>query len=467
MNVLDLLREMGIEPKYVSGTNGGEWHSPSPCCGGGSNQFCVWPEQNGGSGSWWCRICDKGGDNIEFLREVRGMEFREACDKVGRDPGQAPARPVVRNRRRETFQPKEHAAPADVWRSKSGELVNWAHANLLKNGEQLEYLAARGTPLKAVKRFRLGWNPGERGKDLWRSRQAWGLPEEINPRTGKPKRVWMPIGLVIPFFWQGVLQRVRFRRAAEAVKQSGGEKYIVMPGSAMGPMLTRESAQAWMIVEAELDGVAVDHAAGELGVGVVALGTLSGKPDARAWARLRDSLWIGNALDFELFTPQTEKDERNIRMQTKAKKWWEQNFSQAERWPVPEGKDPGDYVKDHGGDLREWIMAGLPPRLLVGRSAPVASARGKGMAASPQPKLEDSMQLPDSVSALRTLLMTNRIELYVSLPSGRVYGGKMDTNVSARVGDLCDRRVVREWLAEIGEERVTYRNFMKPLGATR
>jgi hypothetical protein len=466
MNVLDLLREMGVEPKYVSGTNGGEWHSPSPCCGGGSNQFCVWPEQNGGSGSWWCRICDKGGDNIEFLREVRGMEFREACDKVGRDPGQAPARPVVRNRRRETFQPKEHAAPADVWRSKSGELVNWAHANLLKNGEQLEYLAARGIPLEAVKRFRIGWNPGERGKDLWRSRKAWGLPEEINPRTGKPKRVWMPIGVVIPFIWKGVLQRVRFRRTPEAMQQFGGSKYILMPGSAMGPMLTRESAQAWMIVEAELDGVAMDHAASDLNVGVVALGTLSGKPDARAWARLRDSLWIGNALDFELYPPQTEEDERNIRMQTKAKKWWEQNFSQAERWPVPEGKDPGDYVKDHGGDLREWIKEGLPPRLLIGRSVP-AAARGRGMVASPQPKQEDPIQLPDSVSALRTLLMTNRIELYVSLPSGRVCGGKMDTNVSARVGDLCSRKVVQEWLAAIGEELVTYRNFMKPLEATR
>jgi hypothetical protein len=344
--------------------------------------------------------------------------------------------------------------------------VNWAHANLLKNGEQLEYLAARGIPLEAVKRFRIGWNPGERGKDLWRSRKAWGLPEEINPRTGKPKRVWMPIGVVIPFIWKGVLQRVRFRRTPEAMQQFGGSKYILMPGSAMGPMLTRESAQAWMIVEAELDGVAMDHAASDLNVGVVALGTLSGKPDARAWARLRDSLWIGNALDFELYPPQTEEDERNIRMQTKAKKWWEQNFSQAERWPVPEGKDPGDYVKDHGGDLREWIKEGLPPRLLIGRSVP-AAARGRGMVASPQPKQEDPIQLPDSVSALRTLLMTNRIELYVSLPSGRVCGGKMDTNVSARVGDLCSRKVVQEWLAAIGEELVTYRNFMKPLEATR
>lgn len=276
----------------------------------------------------------------------------------------------------------------------------------------------------------------------------------------------MPIGLVIPFLWKGVLQRVRFRRTPEAVQRFGGSKYILMPGSAMGPMLTRETAQAWMIVEAELDGVAMDHAAGDLDVGAMALGTLSGKPDTRARSRLQGALWIGNALDFELYPPQTEEDERNIRMQTKAKKWWERNFSQAERWPVPEGKDPGDYVKDHGGDLREWIEAGLPPRLLVGRSAP-AAARGRGTDTVAPRTPSEPAGLPEPVTALRSLLMTNRIELYVSLPSGRVYGGRMSADVSARVGDLCDRRVVQEWLAEVGEETVSHRNFMKPLEKVR
>ena len=43
----------------------------------------------------------------------------------------------------------------------------------------------------------------------------------------------------------------------------------------------------------------------------------------------------------------------------KAFSWWKKNFPQAQRWPVPKGKDPGDYLKDHAGDLREWIIAGL------------------------------------------------------------------------------------------------------------
>tara|TARA_Y100001954_G_C15819879_1_gene609389 strand:+ start:3101 stop:4504 length:1404 start_codon:yes stop_codon:yes gene_type:complete len=467
MNVLDLLREMGIEPKYVSSAKGGEYASPCPGCGG-EDRFHVWPEQNGGSGSWWCREgsgCGKGGDNIELLREYCGMDFREACEKVGRDPEQAPVRCAQPRRPRAAFHPKQHEAPTEIWRRKSGELVDWAHGKLLGNHKQLDYLAERGVPLEAVRRFKLGWNPGESGKDLFRARSAWALPEETNHKTGKPKRLWMPIGIVVPFIWKGVLQRVRFRRTPEAMAQWGADKkYIVMPGSAMGPMLTRENAQAWMVVEAELDGVAVEYAAGSLDVGAIALGTLSGKPDDRAWKRLQAALWIGNALDFELFTPETEEDERTLKQQTKAKQWWKQTFSQCERWPVPLGKDPGDYIKDHGGDLREWIKEGLPPRLQVGRSAVIAKPRGGGVH---PPAQGPQKRLPESIEALRTLLMTNRIELYVAQPSGRVCGGQMDAAVSARVGDLCNRTVVQGWLAEIGDEVVTYRNFMKPMEAAQ
>jgi len=463
MNVLDLLRETGIEPRYISSTKGGEYHSSCPGCGGKEHRFCVWPEQNDGAGSWWCRICDKGGDNIEFLRIYCGMDFHEACEKIGRDPGERPIHRPIAPRSRAKFHPKTLDVPGELWRIKSGELVAWAHDHLLRNKEQLAYLSGRGISLESVKLFKLGWNPGKDGKDLWRPRGTWGLPEEINPKTNKPKRVWMPRGLVIPFFWKGVLQRVRFRRTPDAMQLFGGDtKYILLPGSAMGPMLTRETGRAWIVVEAELDAMAVDGAAGDLDVGAVGLGTLSGKPDARSWSRLKDALWIGNALDFELYKPQNEEDERNLNMQTKVKKWWEKNLAQCKRWPVPEGKDPGDYVKDHGGDLREWIKAGLPPRLLIGRSAPVVSVRGEGDCSSVTSKGAGGLQLAESVEAVRTILMTNRVEVHVS-ESGMVIGCLGPSEVAVQIAELGLRPVVREWLSQVGEEVVTYRNFMKPL----
>ncbi|NDV20017.1 alpha helicase [Pseudodesulfovibrio sp. JC047] len=461
VNVLDLLREMGIEPKLISSTNGGEWHSQCPGCGGKEHRFCVWPEQNDGSGSWWCRICDAGGDNIEFLRKYCGMEYFEACKKVDRNPEEQHRMPK-RKPRKDSFQPKAWDDPNEKWQGRSVELVEWAHGHLLKNSEQLDYLAKRGVPLEAVRRFKLGWNCGEMGRDVYRARSAWGLPDEINPKTGKLKRMWMPIGLVVPSFWQGTLQRVRFRRTPEARAQWGRDmKYVVLPGSAMGPMLTRESAQAWMIAEAELDAIAMDYAVEDLDVGAIGLGSLSSKPDARMMPLLQASFWMGNALDFELYEPKTEEEERSIQMQTKAKHWWGKEFSQCERWPVPKGKDPGDYKADHGGDLREWILTGLPPVLHPGPSISAISNQGEKLVVPPR-HVERKTVLPDDIEELRAILATNRMEIRVDRAGWAwSYDGPME--LYGRVADLSHQPVVMAWLREIGDPVVSWRNFMKPM----
>lgn len=77
MNVLGLA-EKRVRLKKVSATYGGEWQGPCPSCGG-TNRFHVWPEQHEGKGSYWCRGCDKVGDNIQFLIDFEGMTFKEAC----------------------------------------------------------------------------------------------------------------------------------------------------------------------------------------------------------------------------------------------------------------------------------------------------------------------------------------------------------------------------------------------------
>lgn len=56
----------------------------------------------------------------------------------------------------------------------------------------------------------------------------------------------------------------------------------------------------------------------------------------------------------------------------KGARWWLAQYPRAKRWPVPEGKDPGDYVRDHGGDLRAWVLAGLPPVLRLPLEPPAA-----------------------------------------------------------------------------------------------
>ena len=61
--ILDILRRYvdGIKIKKASARSGGEYHSPCPKCGG-TDRFCVFPEQPGGAlamqhgitGTWAC-----------------------------------------------------------------------------------------------------------------------------------------------------------------------------------------------------------------------------------------------------------------------------------------------------------------------------------------------------------------------------------------------------------------------------
>ncbi|MCF8094448.1 MAG: hypothetical protein K9J79_03715 [Desulfobacteraceae bacterium] len=352
MNVLDLLQQCTLEkaPRKVSANKGGEYHSSCPGCGG-EDRFHVWPEQNEGGGSYWCRQCEKAGDNIQFLIDFDGKSFKGACAALDRDPGEYRPEPMRPQQAKKpagsNWAPRTYDAPADAWRDKAEKMVAWCHGQLLENKAQMDYLAGRGITYGTVVSARLGWNP----KDMWRPRESWGL-ETILKDNGKKKRLWLPAGLVIPHLDDaGSADRIRIRRPAP----ENGPKYYVVPGSFAGPMILGDRGRdAWVIIESELDGLAVWKAAGDI-VTVCALGSSSARPDTKTAEGLKSALCILDALDYD-------------GAGAKEKKFWSEHFgAQMERWPVPKGKDPGDAYAA-GVDLREWILAGLPPRWRVGRS---------------------------------------------------------------------------------------------------
>jgi DNA primase len=176
---------------------------------------------------YFCFGCGTAGDVFEFLMKKNGMSFLEVAKQLaarygidlpetsasvshrgtpkppGRTRGQ---RSEVRSREETEIggQPSsqsfaapgksESTAPPELWQEKAGKLVAWAHEKLLANSEQLKILAARGIKIETIKHFRLGWNPGKNGKDLFRPRESWGLPTEM--KNGRKKKLWLPIGLV-------------------------------------------------------------------------------------------------------------------------------------------------------------------------------------------------------------------------------------------------------------------------------
>ncbi len=368
--MLDLLRQLGISARRVANTKGGEYHSACPGCGG-EDRFHVWPEQptaGGGRGSFWCRGCEKAGDRIEFMRQFMGMSFREAARACGRELEKRPRGPrplqpfaaktapaAVSGRQKAVsggvhdFIPNSPPEPSSLWREKLGRFLERCQVALTGNGKALDWLEKRGIDRATAQWAGLGWNPGDsRGRDLYRDRVAWGAPPAEHP-DGRKKRLWLPVGLVIPWFApDGSLLRLRIRRPVA----DNGPRYYVVPGSGMETLIVYGDRPVLVVVEAELDAILV---AARTRAGAVALGSAQTKPTARAHRHLERARQIMVALDFD--GPGAA-----------AAAWWLATYPRAERWPVPVGKDPGEAWAA-GVDLDAWVSAGLIPALKI---------RGKG-----------------------------------------------------------------------------------------
>jgi|LGOV01.1.fsa_nt_gb hypothetical protein len=398
MTILELAnnRIAGLKRKTAK-----EWAGPCPECGG-TDRFLVWTDRD----AWYCRGCDKGGDAIEFLRRFDNLScpdaheaLGKACDssscqvrekcRLGDGSGKTVRRdtlratPAVKAEQGRDFTPAAATQPAEQWAQKAQALTDWAHQQLLGNQDQLNFLAARGLPLGAVQQFRLGWVP----QDLFRQSAAWGIDAALSEKTRQPKKLYIPQGILIPFFTGEQIHRIRIRRHKI---QGDQPRYHWLPGSGNDVVLINPIARAFVVVESDLDGLAIVHAAADL-VGAVPLGTCSAKPKEAAYDTLRSALSLLVALDFD------KPDSQGRRAGASAWTWWRDHFARADRWPVPAGKDPGDYVKDHGGDLRAWVGAGLRqccPALILQAAQPAAQPIQKTAAIAPSPAPAAEAHLP-------------------------------------------------------------------------
>lgn len=384
-NVLDFAIEHGLSPQKISGTHGGEYASPCPLCGG-RDRFRIWPEQNDGKGSFWCRQCGIHGDRIQFVMETRKISFREAAELTG-DSDKLQTGPhrkgflasivpeTVRVRIAgarvpscaHRSEPTPQATPPidrERWWAKAEALVTWGMEHL-PGSEGLAFLEKRGLGLVASQKYCLGYL----SEDLYRPREAWGLdsiflpaassathascreegPKE-KPQALRPKRLWIPKGLLIPHRCAvtGKIDRIRIRRP------EGEPRYYVLPGSASSTMVFGSAPViSVVVVESELDAILIDDLAGDL-TATIALGSSQAKPDSHAQRLLESAACILVALD---------NDEAGAR----AAAWWLRHYKRAIRWPVPVGKDPSEAYQS-GIDLREWILAGWPIGMRIGAS---------------------------------------------------------------------------------------------------
>lgn len=383
LTVEDLYRE-DVGDKITNVSRGREYRGPCPSCGG-DDRFGVYPEQNGGEGSFYCgrgkgvgNGCGKGGDIIQYLRDFRNMSYPEACRFLGKEPkgGGAgymkySAPRIPRTEKSSEFIPEKKQHPDTVvdpakWREHAEKFVNACHEALLSRPTSIAYLMTRGIPLESIKKFRLGFHAGETRKDLayqpsFRPWPSWGLANEKNTK-GRTRMLMLPAGIVSPYFVDGKLHRIAIRLIKPDPRQPR-KKYHYVVGSIRDLWLTNPTAKAFVVQEAEFDCMAVAAAAGDL-VGTIGIGSTGVRPDKRCAAALKSSICILGSLDFDSprYNQQTGKNERPG---AKGSEWWAKTYPHYTRWPVPSGKDAGEAF-ENGVDLRTWVLAGLPASMRTG-----------------------------------------------------------------------------------------------------
>lgn len=368
--LLDLIALRGLESRRVSAAEGGEWAGPCPLCGG-RDRFRIWPEKahDGHSiappGRYWCRQCGIHGDAIDYLRRVEGLSFAEACARLGVErPGRAVApayRPAPTLDDPRGWTPREYAPPSDAWREQAEALLARAQARLAGDADAQDWLTMRGITPRAAKIYGIGYHVASSGGDGYASREAWGLDPET--RNGKPRRLWLPRGWVIPARdADGRLLQLRIRRRPEDVKRfAQGVKYLPVEGSSMATLLLHPESQAFVVVESGFDAILLAALTGGR-VGAVCAWSAAARPDARAHAALSAALCVLVALDYDAAGD-------------KESAWWLSRYRAALRLPRLAAKDPGDAAAC-GVDLYAWLRDGMPRGLamrlgMVGRQCGV------------------------------------------------------------------------------------------------
>jgi len=324
----DILALIGhdVTLRRVAATHGGEWAGPCPFCGGhekrDSDRFRVWPAE----GRYWCRRCGRKGDAIQYVRDRYNLTFAQAKERLGLETHSRADANAVMMPRHEPTEP-----PSDLWQARAVTFcADCAERLWTTDGERaLRWLReVRGLTDETIRAAGLGYHDVDRRERP----ESWGLTEDH-------AAVWLPRGIVIPWWGDGHMWRVNIRRPV------GEPKYVAPAGS--GPGLYGVDVlgeKPVVLVEGEFDALIIHQVAADL-VTVVATGSTAGGRRTRWLARLAVCPVVLVAFDAD-------------RAGEEAAQYWLDVLSNARRWRPYYGKDVSEQAHS-GGDVRGWVLAGL------------------------------------------------------------------------------------------------------------
>jgi len=339
--LLDLISQ-DVELRKVTAD---EWAGPCPWCGG-TDRLHMWERDQ----RWKCLGFDEGrngcgrhGDAIQWLRDHRGLSFLEAAAITGKSLNGHSSGGLRQSATQIVRPPEIVDQPVGAWQDKAWDFLTFAQDELdsERGGKAEFWLAQRGIDARTARQAGIGYWP----MDTYADRADWGLEPDTNSK-GKPKRVWCPRGIVIPWTFGGYIWRIRFRRPLTGSQVAKGEdKYIQLPGSSNGLYGAGDVARGLpvVLVESELDALLLQQEAGDICTPVATGGT----------GGARRPKWIGMLAAVERVLIAYDADEPG----EKAAQWWKAALPNGRIWR-PLWGDQTDMMTD-GADLALWVSEGL------------------------------------------------------------------------------------------------------------
>ena len=311
-------------------------------------------------GVFYCFGCGAGGDAIKFLREVEHLDFAEAVERLAKEAG------VTLRYEGDTPAERRAASRRQALHRANEEAFELYHRMLLEGHEGEEaraYLASRGIDRETWVGFGIGYAPGY--PDFLLRRLAKSLSSEI----------LVEAGLAIRDNEGNVRDRFRGRITFPVHDLSGravgigarvlpgarddGPKYLNSPetpiyrkGEVLYNLNRAKGAVAKsgevFLVEGYTDVIAMARAGMESAVATC--GTALGEGHFRLASRFAQRMVLA-----------FDSDEAGARAAERAYAFLEAFPVQPVVLILPEGLDPADFVRAHGGEaLRELAATARP-----------------------------------------------------------------------------------------------------------
>jgi DNA primase len=345
MNLLDLISR-DVPLRRTSSKHGGEYSGPCPLCRRGTDRFKVWPVLQ----RWAClgfkagrAGCDRSGDAIDYLRQRNGLSYADAQAQLGHTLAVC----SVRSKAPQMLSisaPAQLRPPSAVWQARAAAWIEDCEANLAgPQGEGARtWLKRRGLTEVTIRRARLGYNP----YDHHNERIDWGLPSSDQECS---RSVWLPRGIVIPWFVGGDIWRINVRRPLSPQQTARDQPKYVGPAGFAPALFGADGLtpdKPVVLVEGEIDALTVTQVAGDL-VAAVATGSTGGARRAR---------WVAQLALAPLVLVAFDADDNGAGHQ--AATWWLRLLVNGRRLHPVAGKDV-NAMHTMGLDVRTWVQAGL------------------------------------------------------------------------------------------------------------